>query len=556
MEKLTEDQKTWLAILSDSVRQHWKRIDQEIPEQSFLVGGAVRDMLLDIEANDFDFVVVGETRESMEEMGFEPIEASSFPVFHDSEHEEWALARTEEKDGTGYDGFEVFTEDVSLREDLERRDLTMNAMALDVDGRWDPDTDLPTDWRKITPRAMLIDPHNGVRDANNGVLRHVSDAFAEDPLRVLRVARYAARFAVPAGEEAFEHTEDGVNLKSRFATDHFDKYKAGFQVHDKTMDMMRKTAPEINRMSRDRIGSEIVKALEQARCPSRFFEVLRDSGALAVLWQELDLADIVLAGPEEHHMEGSVFDHTMMVLNRMHELCEDQNIDGNDRVRRLLMAIAHDIGKVHIAMHTGGIHSDDPPTAFGGHQQAGARLMERVARDLGLSGEHMEIMEDACEFHMKFHDIPEMGPEELINFLNNFDHPPGDLESDSQRHGISIGKATVWEMLDLAHSDEEGRMKQTMRDPIRGTDLVRYSVETPEFERETFEKIIESVLEAERRVSGYEALRTGACDEHESFDQDDNIQAIMNNCDECKSPGGWVGETITEMKIEEIETVK
>lgn len=122
-----------LDDLADSVREHFDEIEQDVPTQSFLVGGAVRDALLGNESNDFDFVVVGEDRESMESMGFEPIEASSFPVFHDSEHEEWALARTEQKTGEGYTGFEVFTDDVSLVDDLKRRDLTINSMCMRIE---------------------------------------------------------------------------------------------------------------------------------------------------------------------------------------------------------------------------------------------------------------------------------------------------------------------------------------------------------------------------------------------------------------------------------------
>jgi tRNA nucleotidyltransferase (CCA-adding enzyme) len=129
---IDDTQRASLADLSGRVRDHFEHIEQDVPDQSFLVGGAVRDALLGIESQDLDFVVVGQTAESMLERGFEPIEASSFPVFHDSEHEEWALARTEQKTGDGYKGFEVFTDDVNLKDDLERRDLSINSMALRV----------------------------------------------------------------------------------------------------------------------------------------------------------------------------------------------------------------------------------------------------------------------------------------------------------------------------------------------------------------------------------------------------------------------------------------
>lgn len=132
MSQFDTTQEGSLLDLADRVREHFDSVEQDVPNQSFVVGGAVRDAVLGLEPNDLDFVVVGETPETMEARGFQPIEASSFPVFHDSEHEEWALARTEEKTGDGYTGFEVFTDDVTLEEDLRRRDLTINSMALRV----------------------------------------------------------------------------------------------------------------------------------------------------------------------------------------------------------------------------------------------------------------------------------------------------------------------------------------------------------------------------------------------------------------------------------------
>lgn len=295
-----------VAELAQNVRQHFDQIEQDVPEQSFLVGGAVRDVLMGLEPNDFDFVVVGETPESMLEHGFKPIDASSFPVFHDSKNEEWALARTEQKDGEGYTGFEVFTDDVTLPEDLKRRDLTINSMALDMNNIMKSGDNV---------ESMLIDPNGGAEDIENGVLRHVSEAFEEDPLRILRCSRYAGRFPE-------------------------------FEVADDTMSLMGRLVPELNRMSRSRIGDEIEKALAQAREPSRIFEVLRDCGALAVLLPELDRGDTIQAGPERHHAEGSVLDHTLMSLDRMDRLCKENGIDGRDRVRRLFAVLGHDIGKV------------------------------------------------------------------------------------------------------------------------------------------------------------------------------------------------------------------
>jgi len=576
MSQFDTTQEGSLLDLAERVREHFDSVEQDVPDQSFLVGGAVRDALLGIDAQDFDFVVVGETPETMEARGFQPIEASSFPVFHDSEHEEWALARTEEKQGHGYKGFEVFTDGVSLEDDLERRDLTMNAMAFDVNRSWNPDRESPLKWHSINgDDALLVDPHGGVGDIEQGVLRHVSEAFAEDPLRVLRVARYAARFAVPTDEAPFERVEqeDGTVVEDphRFASTEGNVMHAAFHVADETEDMMRRVAPELNRMSRDRIGMEIRKAMEQSRRPSRFFEVLKDTGALAVLWPELDRGDIIPAGPEEHHAEGSVFDHSMMVLDRMDRLCVEHGITGHDRVRRLLMAVSHDLGKTVVADKKGGIHSDDPPTGFPGHSDVGAAIMEDTARRLGLGSELKNVMADGASEHMRFHDVPNMPVNELLDFIT--DTFPSGVENDGMRElptndegePHSFFGATAWELLDLAHADHEGRLKITMRDPVKGTDLVRTMTERPTFERDLFVRSIEAVFHAENNVDGYEALESGLCDEHAESeidrihgileDEEQSVQAVMSQCPQCRTPDDWVGQRLEKMKLDEMEEV-
>lgn len=159
---------------------------------------------------------------------------------------------------------------------------------------------------KIDDGVELIDPHGGLEDLENGVLRHTSEAFVEDPLRILRVSRYAARFAVPPNENAHQpETGDDQFHQFAFSFEGGLRMEEGFRIAPETEDMMRRVAPELNRMSRDRIGMEIVKAMDQARRPSRFWEVLRESGALAVIFPELDRASIVPAGPPEHHAESS-----------------------------------------------------------------------------------------------------------------------------------------------------------------------------------------------------------------------------------------------------------
>ncbi|WP_417567631.1 multifunctional CCA tRNA nucleotidyl transferase/2'3'-cyclic phosphodiesterase/2'nucleotidase/phosphatase [Marinobacter sp.] len=214
--------------------------------QAYLVGGAVRDELLGLEVKDRDWVVVGATPEDMLAKGFKQVGAD-FPVFlHPETREEYALARTERKQGRGYHGFTVYSApDVTLEEDLQRRDLTINAMAKTEDG-------------------ALVDPFHGQTDIKARKLRHVSEAFAEDPLRVLRTARFAARFR-----------------------------PLGFTVCDQTMALMRKMVDEgeVDHLVPERVWQELQRALHE-RAPDGFFEVLRDSGALSVLIPELDSAEV------------------------------------------------------------------------------------------------------------------------------------------------------------------------------------------------------------------------------------------------------------------------
>lgn len=416
---------------------------------------------------------------------------------------------------------------------------------------------------EIEDGVELIDPHDGLTDIRNGVIRHTSDAFSEDPLRILRAARYAARFA-------------------------------GFVVADGTEDLMRQLAPKLNRMSRDRIGDEVVTAMEQARCPSRFYEVLRDCGALAVLFPELDRANIVPAGAERFHAEGDTFTHSMMVLDRMHELCEERGIEGTDRVRRLLMAVVHDIGKVVSADEQGGLHSDDPPMRFGGHDQMGADAVPRVAGRLGLSSELEACMRDACALHMDVHDVPQMGANELLSFFED-QFPQGmRIDPDStvlprvDGDPVSHFGATAWEMVDLAHADHEGRLQESLWkefedepnigidssvydtiEEITGDDIEEYResadeirTERPVFDREPFERRVRAVLDVVQNVDGHDALETGLCDDHSGFEIDRTdgtfeadgqpVPAVMNECPGCRTPDEWVGDRLDQMKRERL----
>ncbi|PML81484.1 multifunctional CCA addition/repair protein [Enterovibrio norvegicus] len=257
---------------------------------TFLVGGAVRDTLLGLDVKDRDWVVVGADIKTMLKAGYQQVGAD-FPVFlHPKNHEEYALARTERKSGQGYTGFVCdFAPDVTLEEDLQRRDLTINAIAQADDG-------------------TLVDPYGGKTDLDNKILRHVSPAFVEDPLRVLRVARFAARF-----------------------------HDLGFTVADDTMSLMRTIAEsgELDALTPERVWIEWEKSLSTPR-PDIFLRVLRDCGALAVVLPEID-ALFGVPQPEQWHPEIDTGIHTLMVARQAATLTDDTCIR--------FAAQMHDLGK-------------------------------------------------------------------------------------------------------------------------------------------------------------------------------------------------------------------
>ena len=276
-----------------------------MPEMKiYRVGGAVRDVLLQRPVSDVDWVVVGASPETMLERGFQPV-GKDFPVFlHPETHEEYALARTERKTAPGYHGFTFHAApEVTLEDDLARRDLTINAMAQDEDS------------------GAITDPFNGQRDLNDKLLRHVSPAFSEDPVRILRVARFAARFE-------------------------------GFTVAPETLALMREmvAAGEVDALVAERVWQEVARGLMEAR-PERMFEVLRDCGALAVLAPEIERL-FGVPQPAEHHPEIDTGVHLMMVLQqcvrfeaplavRYACLCHDLG-KGTTRPEELPRHIAHE----------------------------------------------------------------------------------------------------------------------------------------------------------------------------------------------------------------------
>ncbi|MEX8192564.1 multifunctional CCA addition/repair protein [Comamonas guangdongensis] len=326
----------------------------------YKVGGAVRDQLLGLPVNDTDWVVVGATPEQMTARGFVPV-GRDFPVFlHPTTHEEYALARTERKQGMGYRGFVVHTAaDVTLEEDLARRDLTINAIAG------------PADWSQA---GELIDPFNGQQDLRDRVLRHVTDAFREDPVRILRLARFAARF-----------------------TD--------FMVAPETMELMREmvAAGEVDALVPERVWQEISRGLMEAQ-PSRMFGILRECGALAVLLPELDR---LWGVPQraEYHPEVDTGVHAMLVL------------DMSARLRTPLAVrfacLCHDLGK-------GTTPADMLPRHIG-HEQRSARLLLQLCERWRVPNDCKELAEVVAREHGNIHRSGELNPAALLRLLERCD---------------------------------------------------------------------------------------------------------------------------------------
>jgi len=326
--------------------------------QIYMVGGAVRDKLLGLEVKEHDWVVVGATSAQMLDQGFRQV-GKDFPVFlHPDTHEEYALARTERKTAPGYKGFVVHAApDVTLEDDLRRRDLTVNAMAEDADGR-------------------IIDPFGGQDDLRDGVLRHVSPAFAEDPVRILRVARFAARFG-----------------------------RWGFRVAHDTNALMRQMveAGEVDALVPERVWVELEKTLDEDT-PSRFFEVLRGCGALARLFPEIDRL-FGVPQPEKHHPEVDTGVHSLLVLDQAVRLSADP------RVR--FAALTHDLGKGTTPSEQWPKHHD--------HEQRSAELVSELCARLRAPNDYRDLALLAAKYHTHCHDADRLRPATLVQTLEALD---------------------------------------------------------------------------------------------------------------------------------------
>ena len=324
--------------------------------QTYIVGGAVRDELLGLAVKDKDYVVVGATAQAMLDAGYKPV-GKDFPVFlHPKTHHEYALARTERKTSAGYKGFVVHASpEVTLEEDLARRDLTINAIAKGADGK-------------------LIDPFNGVADIQTKTLRHVSDAFAEDPVRILRIARFAARF-----------------------TD--------FTLAPETLALMRQmvAAGEVDALVSERVWQELSKGLMEAQ-PSRMFELLRACGALQKILPELDKLWGV-PQPPQYHPEIDTGVHVMMVI----DYAAKQKFSLSVR----FAALVHDLGK-------GTTPADILPRHIG-HEIRSVALLKEVSKRLRVPNDCKELAQIVAKFHGKLHSVLQMKPRTLLEFLIELD---------------------------------------------------------------------------------------------------------------------------------------
>jgi len=324
--------------------------------QIFIVGGAVRDELLGRPNDDRDYVVVGATPEDLLKQGFRPV-GKDFPVFlHPQTQEEYALARTERKSGRGYHGFTFYTApDVTLEEDLARRDLTINAMAKAPDG-------------------TLIDPFHGQRDLSAKILRHVGPAFAEDPVRILRIARFAARFS-------------------------------DFTVAPETLTLMRDmvASGEVDHLVAERVWQELAKGLMEAR-PSRMFEVLRDCGALARLLPELD-ALFGVPQRADYHPEIDTGIHTMMVV--------DQSAIRGFTLPVRFAALTHDLGK-------GTTPADILPRHIG-HEERSVQLTEKLGSRLRVPTECRDLALLMARYHGNVHRAADLKASTIVTLFEKTD---------------------------------------------------------------------------------------------------------------------------------------
>ena len=389
----------------------------------YLVGGAIRDRLLGRKVGERDYVVIGATPEEMLSRGFVQV-GNDFPVFlHPRTHEEYALARTERKTAPGYRGFAVQSDaGVTLEEDLRRRDLSINALAEDADGK-------------------IIDPYNGLRDLEHRILRHISEAFTEDPVRVLRVARFSARFA---------------NL--------------GFRVAEETQTLMGQMvqAGEVDALVPERVWKELEQALREPE-PIRFFTTLEACGALERLFPELARLRGV-PQPANWHPEIDTWRHTLLTLQRATALSTEPEVR--------FAALTHDLGK-------GTTPSDQLPR-HRGHEERGVLSIEALCGRLKAPRRFLDLARLVARYHEQVHRIDTLRPGTLLDLLEGLDalRRPQRLEpfllacqADSQgRKGFAEHPYPQADLLRRIHSAVAAADLSTAAKPDRVPDHIRERV--------------------------------------------------------------------------------
>lgn len=324
----------------------------------YKVGGAVRDRLLKVPVKDIDWVVVGASPEQMQAAGYRAV-GKDFPVFlHPDSHEEYALARTERKTAPGYTGFDFHAAaDVSLEQDLLRRDLTINAMAEDSEGR-------------------IIDPYGGLADLKSRLLRHVSPAFIEDPVRILRVARFAARFTAQ-----------------------------GFTVAEETMQLMQQVVRdgEVDALVPERVWQETARALAE-ESPQTYFQILRDCGALERIFPEIEQL-FGVPQPAQYHPEIDTGVHTLLVLEQA------AGLNSTPQVR--FAALVHDLGK--------GITPEAEWPQHIAHEARGVPLVRALCERLRVPGDYRDLALLVTEYHLHFHRAAELKASTLVDLFSSLD---------------------------------------------------------------------------------------------------------------------------------------
>ena len=325
---------------------------------TYKVGGAVRDRLLDLPVKDVDWVVVGASPEQMTAAGYRAV-GKDFPVFlHPDSHEEYALARTERKTAPGYTGFAFQADpDVSLEEDLQRRDLTINAMAEDSQGH-------------------ITDPYGGLADLEARLLRHVSPAFVEDPVRILRLARFSARFAT-----------------------------LGFSVAEETMQLMKQMVRdgEVDALVAERVWQETARALSETS-PQTYFQVLRDCGALQRIFPEIEQL-FGVPQPAEHHPEIDTGLHTLLVLEQAAKLSTEPQVR--------FAALVHDLGK-------GTTPEAEWPQHIA-HEARGVPLVKALCKRLRVPRDYCDLAQLVTEYHLHFHRAKELKASTLVDLFSSLD---------------------------------------------------------------------------------------------------------------------------------------